>query len=291
MLEEKMPASIDDNTIITVSRKEKKQLANFLNRNLKSHRHLDWITPVEWIGTEPYLIHKSQDQYQSVLCATPENETSAWIRIFAAQKTKSVENEWRLLLTKAIEILRENQVKELAGLALHPWFTALLVQSGFKNHQNVIVLEWQGIFPSDEKINREIEIRNMRIEDLADVERVDRLAFPPLWHNSLRSLNKAIKQTGISTVALIDGEIVGYQISTSMTIYGHLARLAVHPAYQRQNIAFSLVYHLLKQFDDLGFWRITVNTQSNNQPSLGLYKQFNFTRTKEEIPVYELNLT
>jgi ribosomal protein S18 acetylase RimI-like enzyme len=75
-----------------------------------------------------------------------------------------------------------------------------------------------------------------------------------------------------------------------MTIYGHLARLAVHPEFQRMGIAYSLVYDLLRQFDQQGFWRVTVNTQSDNQPSLSLYKQFGFKRTGEEIPVYDLIL-
>jgi RimJ/RimL family protein N-acetyltransferase len=47
---------------------------------------------------------------------------------------------------------------------------------------------------------------------------------------------------------------------------------------------------LLQKFDERGLWRVTVNTQSDNKPSLKLYKKFGFKKTKEEIPAYELNL-
>jgi len=130
----------------------------------------------------------------------------------------------------------------------------------------------------------------MDFTDLPVVEEIDRLAFPPLWQNSLSGLTKAFNQTGISTVAIKDGEIVGYQISTAMTIYGHLARLAVHPECQREGIAYTLVYDLLKRFDQRGFWRVTVNTQSDNRASLRLYEKFGFERTSEEIPVYSLRI-
>ena len=127
----------------------------------------------------------------------------------------------------------------------------------------------------------------METDDLPMVENIDRNAFNPLWQNSLAELTKAYHQTGISTVAIKNESIVGYQISTSMTIFGHLARLAVLPTFQRQGIAFMLVHDLLRQFKNRGFWRVTVNTQSNNTPSLKLYEIFNFTKTTEEIPVFE----
>jgi ribosomal protein S18 acetylase RimI-like enzyme len=151
-------------------------------------------------------------------------------------------------------------------------------------------MEWQGKFPSAARRNTDIGIRTMQFQDLTEVERIDRTAFPSLWQNSPAGLSKAFSQPGISTVAVKEGKIVGYQISTSMTIYGHLARLAVDPDCQRQGIAFALVYDLLKQFEHRGFWRVTVNTQSDNRASLKLYKKFGFRRTSEEIKVYSLDL-
>ena len=287
MLNEKTSS---EDTIISATRDNYDQLANFINQNNQMHRHLDWFSPLDWLGNEPFLIELKDQKIQSALCATPENQEVAWVRTFVIKKQRPIEPTWHRLLARAIQKLRDMGTDRLAALALHGWFESLLVDSGFRNQQNIVVLEWQGHLPEEKNVNPQIDIRPMQMSDLPEVETIDRLAFPPLWQNSLAGLTKAFNQTGISSVALKGGRIVGYQISTSMTIYGHLARLAVHPEFQRQGIAFSLVYDLLAEFKRRGFWRITVNTQSNNLPSLKLYKQFGFKRTQEEIPVYEKNI-
>jgi len=289
MLQEKT-SSAKDHLIIEATQANYSQLANFLNQNIKTHRHLDWFSSLDWIGSHPYLIEFQQQKINAVLCATPENGASAWVRIFSVQKKARADETWARLLPRALQKLRDKGITRLAALALHGWFEALLIDSGFENRQNVVVLEWQGNFPSKGARNPGVVIRPMHLNDLPEVERIDRLAFPSLWQNSQTSLTKAFNQTGISTVATRDEVIVGYQISTSMTISGHLARLAVDPAYQCQGIAFTLVHDLLKQFEQRGFWRVTVNTQSDNQPSLSLYQKFGFKPTKEEIKVYDLAL-
>ncbi len=266
------------------------QLASFLNQNNIIHRHLDWFSALDWLGSQPFLLVKKKDSILAALCTTPENDEVAWVRVFGVRKDLPPETSWRHLLPRAAQMLRDTNRRILAALALHPWFEALLVDSGFVNRQDIIVLEWQGNLPETKPQNKGIYIRRMVPQDLPIVERIDQLSFSPLWQNSLAGLSQAFNQTGISTVALINDQIVGYQISTSMTIYGHLARLAVHPDYQRHGIAKGLVYNLLRRFDKRGVYRVTVNTQSNNKPSLNLYKKFNFRHTSERIRVYETQL-
>ena len=266
------------------------QLADFLNQNNKIHRHLDWFTVLDWLGSHPFLLERMGNEIVAVLCATPENDKAAWVRVFGVRENLPLQEYWQRLIPRAIDKLSEMNISHLASLSLHPWFKELLVDYGFINQQNIIVLEWKGNLPKRKHHNTDVQIRRMVITDLPEVECIDRLAFPSLWQNSIDALTKAFKQTGISTVALLNGKIVGYQISTSMTVYGHLARLAVHPEFQRKGIAFILVYDLLRRFEKREFWRITVNTQSNNVPSLNLYKKFHFFQTNEIIPVYEFNL-
>ena len=276
--------------IIEATPENYEQIARFLNQNNQIHRHLDWFGTLDWLGYQPYLLLMENGKIQAVLCATPENDQSSWVRTFVAKKRIPLEETWRQLLVKAVQNLQEKGINKLAALAMHTWFEGLLSSSGFKNRQNIIVLEWGGKLPKKIVKNPIITIRPMHMEDISKVYEIDKVAFSPIWQNSYAGLVKAYEQPGISTVAVHQDEIVGYQISTSMTIYGHLARLAVHPEFQRMGIAYSLVYDLLRQFDQQGFWRVTVNTQSDNYPSLSLYNQFGFKRTGEEIPVYELNL-
>lgn len=287
---DKEPLSINHLSISQATKEDYEQLADFFNQNPCIHRHLDWFSPLDWLGNEPFLIEKTEDQIRATLCAVPENAQTAWIRVFGIRKRHQPSPVWEEMLAKTIQNLRKQKIDLLASLSLHTWYQALLEVSGFEHRLNVVVLEWQDEFPDSSEQNQQIEIRKMAITDLPDVEEIDRLAFPPLWQNTLTGLTKAFNQTGISTVATIQGKIVGYQISTAMTIYGHLARLAVHPNNQRQGIAFTLVYDLLKRFQRRGFWRVTVNTQSDNYSSLRLYEKFSFKQTGEKIPVYALPL-
>jgi ribosomal protein S18 acetylase RimI-like enzyme len=289
MLQEKKP-SAQETQIVEASPADYNALADFYNQNINIHRHLDWFSALDWIGSHPYLIETCGDRIQAVLCAVPENEESAWVRAFGAMKLIDESACWNRLLPLAVENLRHQGAKRLAALALHPWFNTVLKKAGLKNRHNIVVLEWQGEFPHESQRNPEIILRPMHLVDLPAVEAIDRAAFPSLWQNSLSGLSKAFQQPGISTVAVKGKTIVGYQISTAMTIYGHLARLAVQPEEQHQGIAFALVHDLLKQFEHRGFWRVTVNTQSDNRASLRLYQKFGFIRTKEEIKVYELQL-
>jgi len=276
-----------DKLITEATKHDYDQLANFLNQDNRIHRHLDWFSPLDWLGSQPFLIERTDNKIRAILCTTPENKQAAWVRVFGTRKDLPGKESWQRLLPKAIKKLRDKNLRCLAALALHSWFETLLVDSGFVNRQNILVLEWQGDFPNQIVQNQAVRIRQMVLDDLPTVGRIDQLAFPPLWQNSLVGLKTAFKQTGISTVALINNEIIGYQISTSMTIYGHLARLAVLPDFQRKGVAYTLVYDLLKRFKKRGFQRITVNTQSDNKPSLNLYSKFEFTRTSEKIRVYE----
>lgn len=289
MLQE-LKSSPNDSAIIEATSDHYKALANFYNQNVKTHRHLDWFSTLDWIGSQPYLIETKEEEIQAVLCTVPENEDSAWIRVFGTRKMADEADCWDRLLPIASNRLRELGVKQLAALVLRPWFETMLQKAGFNNHQNIVVLEWAGKLPPKAPHNSQIILRPMHNIDLPVVEEIDKAAFPSLWQNSLLGLTKAFQQPGISTVAIKDDEIIGYQISTAMTIYGHLARLAVKPEEQHQGIAYALVYDLLKQFEQRGFWRVTVNTQSDNKASLHLYKKFGFVRTKEEIKVYELAL-
>lgn len=283
-------SSEESKLIIEAKPENYEQIASFLNENNQIHRHLDWLDTLDWLGYQPYLLLMDNKKINAVLCATPENEESAWVRTFVAKKKLPLDETWQRLLSKAINNLKEKNIKQLAALALHNWFEGLLSISGFKHRQNIVVLEWGGKLPPKEIKNSSIEIRPMNLADLPEVHNLDKLAFRPIWQNSLAGLTKAYEQPGISTVAVCQGKIVGYQISTSMIIDGHLARLAVHPEHQRKGIASNLVYDLLRHFDQQGFWRVTVNTQSENSPSMKLYDHFGFEPTGEEIPVYELNL-
>ena len=274
--------------IVQATQNDLDQLTIFFNQSHKIHRHLDWFGPLDWLGKQPYLYIIENDQVEAVICAVPDNPEIAWIRTFGIHDTAHLKIYWTRLLSETITKLRNSGIKRIACLSLHKWFENLLITANFENHHNIIVLQWQEIFPN--KRPQRLKLRSMTERDLQEVEQIDHNAFPPIWQNSREGLKKAIQHNGVRTVALENGKLIGYQISTTMTFYGHLSRLAVHPDYQNKGIGYAIVYDLLKRLTQQGFSRITVNTQSNNLPSLRLYKQLGFIRTGEEIPVYELDI-
>ena len=287
---ENSPAGQSQKEIVKATPQDFDRLANFLNVKNTIYRHLDWFGVLDWLGEQAFLIEQIEDDVQAFICATPENDDTAWLRSFGVKKDLDPHPAWENLLKISIDFLKGKNIKRLAALGMHPWIENLLANANFINQQNVVVLEWKNKFPSNAPTGEKIKIRMMKSEDLPTVEYIDQCAFPSLWQNSLAGLTNAFELRGISTVALHNDTIVGYQISTTMTIYGHLARLAVLPTYQRQGVAFALVYDLLEKFKERGLWRVTVNTQSDNKPSLQLYEKFGFEITGEEISTYEYNL-
>ena len=128
----------------------------------------------------------------------------------------------------------------------------------------------------------------MNFDDLCAVQILDQRAFSPVWQNSRNLLEAAFEQAAIATVAEDDSGVIGYQISTSSSTGGHLARLAVAPEAQARGVGRALVNDLLSQFQRRGALRVTVNTQIDNLASIKLYERAGFKQLGELYPVYLL---
>ena len=85
---------------------------------------------------------------------------------------------------------------------------------------------------------------------------------------------------------MINGEIIGYQLSTRNSFGTHLARLAVAPNHQGRGIGYLLVQDLLNQTRRAGLYRLTVNTQNDNRTSLALYHKIGFELSGERYTVF-----
>lgn len=277
-------------TVRSAGEKDYRIIRNFLHFETRVHRHLDWRAPLEWLGAQPFLLAYSGQHLQGVLACPPDPPAIAWVRLFGVVSGAPLMPVWLRLFNAARDELVGNSVRRIASISFYDWFEQTLRQSGFRSRQSIVVLEWRGRLPPARPLPPETIIRRMRIEDLPAVVSVDNQAFDPLWQNSLETIRLAFEQSARCTVAEIGNQIVGYQISTMTTFSGHLARLAVLPQFQRQNVAYGLVLDLLAYFYHKRAWRVTVNTQSDNLGSLSLYDKMGFTRTGDEFPVFEYPL-
>lgn len=269
--------------------KDHQQLSNLIFFESRLHRHLDWRSPLEWLGAPFYWALEEGRQITAALACPPEREGVAWIRLFVYTGRWSAESAWNIMWATAREEIARTGGAKVAAIVIQPWFRDVLAGSGFENRQQIVMLEWhyQPAFLSQSAgEGNGIRIRRMTEADLAEVERTDAASFDPLWQNPLETIRKAFSQALYVTVAENEQGIIGYQLSTGGGQRAHLARLAVHPMAQGQGAGRALLRDLFRYIAYAGISRLSVNTQSDNQISLSLYQRMGFLRTGEEYPVY-----
>lgn len=274
-------------TIRQAQSTDRQQLNNLIQFETYVHRHLDWRRPVDWIGHNPYLVIQEKDRLVAALACPPDPPEVAWVRVFATTASLPVQKTWDKLWGRAKENLQRNPNIHIAALCIDNWFRKLLENSNFVHAHNVVLLAWDHSQLPPLGVKFDGKLRRTISKDLPAIQKLDQAAFKPVWRNSLPSLQLAIQKASVATTAENEkGEIVGYQISTSSPLGGHLARLAVNPSAQGQGVGYALVRDLLEKFKEKGALRVTVNTQHDNQISLSLYEKAGFKRTGEEYPVY-----
>jgi len=272
-----------------VEKVDKQRLANLIHFEPRVHRHLDWRAPLDWIGYQPYILIERGTQILAALACPPDPPGIAWIHLFATASEIDPSQAWKTLWPIALEDLYQAHCRTIVAISLQDWFRRLLLGNSFQLVNQVIMLEWKRATIPQRIETPAVKIRPLEIQDMPVVEALDRTAFGPIWHNSIDSLEFALRQAAIATVAEVDGEIVAYQISTTTQMGGHLARLATRPDFQRLGIGTSLLQDLLNEFFRRGALRITVNTQQDNKASISLYEKAGFVRTGESYPVYLIN--
>jgi ribosomal protein S18 acetylase RimI-like enzyme len=266
---------------------DRSRLANLIHFGAYTHQHLDWKPPLDWIGSQPYLVEEQGGDIVAALACPPELPEIAWIRLFAVSSLIDIKEAWKLLWSAAAKELVPLGKICVAAISLQSWFNQLLEANDFNYTDNVVVLMWERSMPLPKPSSTNISIRPMLPEDLDLIIEIDHDAFEMVWKNSAESLALAFEQSAQASVAEYGDEIVGYQYSTSSMMGGHLARLAVKKKMQGKGIGYLLVHQLLSQFSRQGVQHVTVNTQRNNAASLALYAKAGFNITGESYRVYQ----
>ncbi len=265
---------------------DQQKIADLIFFESHVHRHLDWRTPLDWLGFSPYWVFEEGRQITAALACPPDPDSIAWIRLFAHASHLSPDSAWLPLWQAARRQLADQGGATVAAIATQRWFDELLVENDFDLTRHIVLLQWDAGPEQWAVPESPARIREMTPRDLARVAEVDGQAFDPLWRNSLAALTKAYEQSSYASVAEDSSGIVGYQISTGGSFGAHLARLAVVPRVQGRGIGAALVGELIYHMRRGGGSKVTVNTQDNNSASLSLYSRLGFRRTGEEYPVY-----
>ena len=263
------------------------QIANLIFFEANTHRHLDWRSALEWIGSQNYWVLEYNGRIIAALACPEDPQNIAWIRLFSYHQDFSSLEAWSALWeTARYDILRSNPQSHIAAIVTKQWFQNLLHSSGFELKQNIVLLQ---LHVKDAVLSTfvpsAIRIRPMLGTDLPNVARLDLAAFGSFWHNTFESLQRAYSQSFHATVAEDDSGLVGYQLSTGNPFGAHLARLGVQPEAQGMGIGRVLVNDLIRHLNVQQIRKLSVNTQSNNMASLALYQKIGFIRTGEYFPV------
>ena len=268
---------------------DRSRLATLIHFGAYIHQHLDWKPPLDWIGSKPYLLAEKDGDLFATLACPPDLPKITWIRLFAVNSLINSGQAWKLLWDAAYKELSGIGKIQVAAISLQSWFNELLEGSGFEHTDDVVVLMWEGStsLPTPQTTN--VIIRPMMHEDLQIIVEIDHNAFGSVWKNSLESLELAFQQSSLVSVAVLRDEIVGYQYSTSSSMGGHLARLAVKTSAQGEGVGYLLVHQVLTHSCKHGVRHVTVNTQQNNLTSLALYSKAGFNITGESYRVYQHN--
>jgi len=271
-------------------RSDLEKIQSLIQKKTFVHRHLGWGSPLDLLGSQPFLVLYQDGEILAALACPPDEDSITWLQLFAAAPGMPLKRCWDILWPQAESMLERNgTVSGVNSLVIRDEMDQLLSRAGFITIDQVVVLVWEperAVWPAQRSEN---VIRRMVEDDLTEVYRVDRLAFREIWRNSLSQLQAAFQEAFFPTVILVEDQIKGYQISTVNPLGGHLARLAVDPACQSQGLGALLLSDTLARFLEHGIVEVSVNTQYKNQASLELYKKFGFHLLDVRYPVRQFS--
>ncbi len=262
------------------------QVANLGLYEGNTHRHLDWRSPFDWLGSPNYWVLEEDGRITAALSCPEEPPQVAWIRLFGHLPHLSGPAAWSALWSVACEeILSANKNTQIAAIIVKQWFQKILISSGFELKQNIVLLQLAHENIRSFNTPSQFRIRPMLEADLPIIAQVDLEAFGPFWHNTLDTLSRACLQAVNATVAEDDSGLIGYQLSTGNPLGAHLARLGVRPEAQGRGVGTALINDLIQKLGGTQLGRLSVNTQADNAASLSLYKKMGFVQTGEYFPV------
>jgi len=149
----------------------------------------------------------------------------------------------------------------------------------------------------------EIEIREMAIDDLADVFNLgERLFKAGLWPALYRTwdeyevVNFFASDTETCLVARLDNKLVGFALGSfiekrrSAWRYGYIVWLGVDPDIKRSGIGSELFSAMKEKFIELGARMIFIDTDARNDAAINFFKKLGFDHENKHIYM-SLNLT
>ena len=121
-----------------------------------------------------------------------------------------------------------------------------------------------------------LTIAAMRLEDLAEVQRIEQASFSTPWPENAYRSELTANRLASYLVARIDGRIVGYGGMWLMVDEAHITTFAIHPGWRRQGIGERLLLAFLDLARDRHAREATLEVRLSNLAARRLYEKYGF---------------
>lgn len=199
----------------------------------------------------------------------------------------------KAFLAHLVELLAGSGYDEVISPPLEKGKSRVFQEFGFSPSQTIEVWgkEIQGKEKSFmSKPSREVEVQEVKLNDLRDLKKVEKSAFDKFWCLDERSLLDVLDNE-IGFVAVLNNQVVGYSIGSIRHGVGTLVRLAVRSDCQGRGVGSQLMVTLLEWFGKEGIRSIMVSTQEDNQAAKKLYSKFGFKPLPKKIVIWRHRLS
>ncbi len=142
-----------------------------------------------------------------------------------------------------------------------------------------------GVTGNEEQVPGEVEIAEMRYEDVDQVVEIERRSFPTPWSRQAFLSELRDNAYALYLVARLDGRVIGYAGMWVLLDEAHITNIAVHPDYRQRGIASRLLRELERRAVRRGARRMTLEVRPSNAIALRLYAKHGF-RTCGRRPRY-----
>jgi ribosomal protein S18 acetylase RimI-like enzyme len=172
------------------------------------------------------------------------------------------------------------------------WLSKALSEAGFSQVEAVQFYQLdhlRGRLYQLPPVPPEISFTPLAPAQLDELAILDAATFDPLWHFGRRDLFELLVRGRIQ-IAWIEGEMAGYNaVCSNSANEAQLARLAVHPKFQRRGVGRALVTDAI-HYAASSFTVLVLNTQVNNTRSQSLYRSLGFRPIGTSLPVLGLTI-
>jgi ribosomal-protein-alanine N-acetyltransferase len=120
-----------------------------------------------------------------------------------------------------------------------------------------------------------VVIRPLKLNDLNDVEQIERRSYPTPWSRSMFA-GELDKPSSICLGAFVEERLAGYMIISRYVDAWHVMNIAVDPDFRRRGIATLLLERLFEVTDDGVRRGYTLEVRVSNADAIRLYEKMGF---------------